>query len=50
MLREVERYLLKRILYLDLKVYTVICVKKLVSNISYISYLFRSIDKGLYLY
>lgn len=50
MLRELERYLLKSILYLDLKVYTVICVKRLVSNISYISYLFRSIDKELYLY
>lgn len=50
MLREVERYLLKRVLYLDLTFYTVICVQKLFSNISYISYLFRSIDKGLYLY
>lgn len=39
MLREVERYLLKRILYLDLKVYTVICVQKFVSNILLAIYL-----------
>lgn len=50
MLCEVERYLLKRILYLDLKSYTVICVQKLFSNILYISFSFRSIYKGLYLY
>lgn len=49
MLREVKRYLLKRILYLNLKVYTVISVQKLFSNM-YISYLFGIMDKGLYLY
>lgn len=50
MLREVERYLLKRILYLDITVYTAIRVQTFLSNTLYISYLFRSIDRGLYLY